>query len=162
MRNDDFTFDPVMVDPAESFKVELELFGKCANFWRPNEPFTASEFVRPGRATGFAYQASTDGLSGAREPVWPTTLGGTMRDGSLLWTCVAAGTNGLNAVSAPVASSYPPGLTISTVSVSESTIILATYAVASGIEGQQFEAIFDFTLNGVTRRARQLVILSKR
>lgn len=149
-----YTFEPVDKDPAESRAVELELFSKCANFWRPNEQYQASEYARPNAATGFAYQTS-GGLSGLREPRWPTVIGATVTDGSLTWTCVAAGANGLNAVSGPTAVSNPVGLTISAISVSETSKILATYA--GGTVEQDYDAVFSFTLNGVPRVARQTV-----
>jgi hypothetical protein len=148
-----YTFEPIDKDPAESRVVELELFNKCANFWRPNEQYQPNEYVRPNIATGFAYQTTTGGTSGLREPRWPNS--GTVNDGSVLWTAAAAGANGLNPVSAPSAVSSPAGLTIASISVSETTKILATYS--GGIVGQNYDAIFTFTLNGVTRVARQTV-----
>jgi hypothetical protein len=151
----DYTFDPVTKDPAESRVVELELFNKSANFWRPNEQYQANEYIRPNTATGFAYQTTTGGTSGLREPRWPTVNGATIGDGSVIWTATAAGANGLNPVSSPSAVSSPTGLTIGSVAVSETTKILATYS--SGIIGQDYDAIFTFTLNGVTRIARQTV-----
>lgn len=151
----DYTFDPVSKDPAESRIVELELFNKAANFWRINEQYALNEFIRPNVATGFAYQATAGGTSGIREPRWPTTVGATVTDGSVTWTCATAGANGLNAVSAPTAVSSPLGVTISAISVVETTKILATYT--GGTVGQDFDAVFSFTLNGVPRVARQTV-----
>lgn len=149
-----YTFDPIDKDPAESRVVELELFNKCANFWRPNEQYQPNEYVRPNTATGLAYQAS-GGLSGPREPRWPSVIGATISEGSVTWTTTAAGANGLNPISSPSAVSSPPGLTISSISVSETTKILATYS--GGTVDQDCDAVFSFTLNGVPRVARQTV-----
>lgn len=154
MEKPDYTFDPVTKDPAEQISVELDLFNKAANFWRPNEQFSGSEYVRPNIGTGFAYQASA-GTSGNREPRWPTTLAATVIDGSVTWTCAPASINGLNAVSAASAVSSPTGVTISGVAVSETTKILATYA--GGSVANDYDAVFSFTLNGVPRVARQTV-----
>lgn len=154
MKKPDYTFDSVTKDPGAGRAVELELFNKCANFWRPNEQYANGDFIRPNIATGFAYQATT-GTSGIREPRWPTTLAGTVTDGSVTWTCAAAGTNGLSAISSPSAVSSPLGMTIASVSVSETTKILATYT--GGTVDQDFDAVFTFTLAGVTRVARQTV-----
>lgn len=152
MENPDYTFDPVTKDPAEQISVELDLFNKAANFWRPNEQFSGSEYVRPNIGTGFAYQASA-GTSGNREPRWPTTLAATVIDGSVTWTCAAANANGLNAVSA--VSALAIGVTASGVAVSETTKILATYA--GGTANGDYDVVFSFTLNGVPRVARQTV-----
>lgn len=163
----DFIFGCVMIDPdsSKSKKVTLDLFKWCANFWRPGQQYSVNEYVRPNVATGFAYQNQTGAsfTSRAREPVWSRVLGGSTTDGSGIWTTVAAGSNGLNAIASPSATSEPSGLAIDDVAMNESTQILATYTPPAGAsEGQEFEAIFDFTLNGVPRRARQLVRLKKR
>lgn len=159
MSDPEFIFKAIPKDAAESKVVELNLFKWCANYWRPNETVSLNEYVRPLKSTGYAYQG-TAGLTGAREPVWPTTLAGTVVDGSVTWTCVAASSNGLNAITSPSGVSDPTGLTISSVSASESTKILATYA--GGLEGQDYDAVFTFTLNGVSRVARQTVQIRKR
>jgi hypothetical protein len=155
--DDSYTFESITKDPAESRAVELDLFGKAANYWRPNEQFSNAEYARPNYSTGFAYQATSGGTSGAREPKWPTTINATVVDGSITWTTVAAGANGLNAVSSPSAASSPTGLTISAVSVSETTKILATYS--GGTVNQEYDAVFSFTLNGLSRIARQRVYI---
>jgi hypothetical protein len=147
-------------DPAESMDVVLDLAQWCANFWLPNEQFTLNEYARPNTPTGFSYQATTAGTSGAREPRWPTTLGATVNDGSVVWTCTAAGVNGFNALSAPGAVSEPTGLTIGSISVSETTKILATYS--GGTHGYDYAAVFTFTLRGISRVARQLVRVRRR
>ncbi len=159
MNDGELTFTSVEVDPAETKKVTLSLFRWCANFWRANEAYELLDFIRPIKANGFAYECTTPGTSGSVEPIWPRTLGSTCADGSVVWTCRAASTNGLNAITNPSAVSEPTGLSISSVSVSESTKILASYS--GGALGQDFDAVFTFTLNGVSRVARQRVKVRK-
>lgn len=143
-------------DPGESMPVAPDFYDMCAVRWSPNEPISANEYVRPQIANGFAYQASGAGLTGSNEPRWPKTLGATVTDGSVTWTAVAAGTNALNAISSPSATVEPSGgMTVTSVSVSESRKILATYV--GGTDGQDYEVIYQFTLNGVTRIARHVV-----
>jgi len=154
------TFPDALKDPGAGKKVELNLFTYCANYWRPNELVQVGEFYRPTRPTGYSYEVTTAGTFGAREPVWPTSEGGTVPSGSAVLTCRAAGANGLNAISDVSATSDPTGLTISDVSVSETAKILATYS--GGTLGQDYDAVFTYTLNGVTRVARQTVKIRKR
>lgn len=158
----DYTFPAFKLDPGDTRKVALNLFRECANFWRANETYGAGEYIRPTRATGFSYQCTTAGTSGAREPVWPISLGATIPDGSVVWTASAALTNGLQTIQSPTAASDPVGLTISDVSVSEAVLILATYSAPGSVPGQSFDAKFTFTLDGVSRVVRQRVEIRKR
>jgi hypothetical protein len=160
MTDPEYRFGAVAMDPAETLQVTLNLFRICASFWRGNEPYASSEYVRPNRATGFAYECTTAGTSAGREPVWPRVISSTVTDGSAVWTCRAAEANAISAVSSPSAASDPTGLTIGSVSVSESAKILATYS--GGTLGQDYDAVFTFTLNGATRVARQRVQVRKR
>jgi hypothetical protein len=156
----DYTFPDAVKDPAAEKKVELNLFKFCANYWRANELVALGEYFRPVKATGFSYQVSVGGTTGPREPAWPETEGATVRSGSATFTCAAAGANGLNALSDPSAVSDPAGMTVTGVSVSESTKLLATYQ--GGTLDQDYDAVFTFTLNGITRVARQKVLIRKR
>lgn len=156
----DYTFPDAVKDPGAEKKVELNLFKFCANYWRANELVALGEYFRPGKSTGYAYQVSVGGTTGAREPSWPTTLGATVVSGSATFTCAEAGANGLNALSSPSAVSDPTGMTVTGVTVSETTKLLATYQ--GGTLGQDYDAVFTFTLNGITRVARQKVLIRKR
>lgn len=155
----DYRFDTATKDADETLSVVLDCYPICAAFWRANERVDADEYVRPLHPTGFAYKAGAAGTTAGREPKWPTALGGTVVDGSVTWSAVAASTNGVNAISSPSAASDPSGLTIS-VAVSEASKLVATYA--GGDQDQSYDAVFTFTLNSQTRIARQTVEVKKR
>jgi len=158
---DEYTIQPkLVVDPADTRTYDVDFFSKAANFWRANEDFGLTEYVRPTLANGFAYQASVAGTSAGAEPRWPKALGLTVVDGSVTWTCVAAGANGINAISSPTAASDPTGLTIAGVAVSETRKIRLT--VSGGLLGQNYDVVFSFTLNGVARVARHKVECRKK
>jgi hypothetical protein len=76
-------------------------------------------------------------------------------NGSVSWTCIAAGQNGLGEITSPNASASPDGMTISDVTVSERGKILAKYA--GGVLGTDYIATFAFTFDGVARIACQRV-----
>ena len=160
MSDQEYTFRSCTKDPGADKRVTLNLYKYCAVFWRRNELYATNEYVRPAHATGFSYQCNASGLSGSREPIWPRVVGQTVTDGSIVWTCRAADANGLDAIDSPLGSSDPTGLTVTGVSASESTKILATYS--GGQLGQDYDAVFTFTLGGVPRVARQTVKIRKR
>ena len=63
--------------------------------WSASTSYAIGSAVRPSvDRNGFTYQCTTAGTSGASEPVWPTTAGQTVTDGSVVWTartCRAVG-----------------------------------------------------------------------
>jgi hypothetical protein len=57
--------------------------------WAALTATPANTFRRPTVANGFRYEATAGGggNTGAGEPAWPTTIGGTVVDGAITWTC---------------------------------------------------------------------------
>lgn len=152
---DCYRFDDVIADPGEQYPIELNLYAMAASVRVSNEAVSINEFARPSIPNGFSYECTTAGTTGSREPLFPTILGNTVADGSVIWTCRAAGSNAINAVSSPSAVSDPTGMTIGSISVVEDRKIFATYS--GGVLGQDYDAVWTFTLDGKTRVARQRV-----
>jgi len=69
--------------------------------WLASHAYILGDIVVPteGLENGFRYECTTAGTSGASEPTWPTTEGGTVDDGTVTWTCrfgshLGSGANG--------------------------------------------------------------------
>jgi flagellar hook-associated protein 1 FlgK len=58
-------------------------------YWEASHAYVLTDQVRPVPSNGFVYEATTvTGATGAAQPTWPTTVGGTVVDGGVTWTCV--------------------------------------------------------------------------
>lgn len=67
-------------------------------YWRPGRSYGTGNTVRAPSAPGFAYQALTDGESGATEPNWAGVLGGQTNDGSIKWQAITPVGNALDPI----------------------------------------------------------------
>lgn len=57
------------------------------NAWAATTAYSLNAAVRPTARNGFVYQCTTAGTSSGTEPTWPTTAGGSVTDGTVVWTC---------------------------------------------------------------------------
>jgi hypothetical protein len=62
--------------------------------WQASHSYSPSSIILPTVPNGFAFiSSSASGVSGAIEPVWPTTAGATIADGTVVWTARVRGCN---------------------------------------------------------------------
>ncbi len=69
--------------PADFY---VALIQASAGTWTASTAYTAGQTILPDTANGHIYQCTTAGTSGTTEPVFPTTAGGTVTDGTAVWT----------------------------------------------------------------------------
>jgi len=60
---------------------------KNAPNWPPLTFYPTTIFRCPTVGNGYCYEVTTSGTTGASEPTWPTTVGSTVTDGTIVWTC---------------------------------------------------------------------------
>jgi hypothetical protein len=60
-----------------------------ATAWKATTAYSLGEYVEPTTANGYRYECTTAGTSAGSEPSFPTTIGATVADGSVVWTCQA-------------------------------------------------------------------------
>lgn len=58
--------------------------------YREPRDAASGSVVRPTSQNGYHYKCTVAGTSGASEPTWPTTPGGTVVDGTVTWECYVA------------------------------------------------------------------------
>lgn len=62
-----------------------------SSVWQPSQNYTVEgsyTIVFPTAGdNGYYYTCTTSGVSNITEPVWPTVIGNTVTDGSVVWTC---------------------------------------------------------------------------
>lgn len=56
--------------------------------WAATTAYSLADVRIPTTPNGFQYRVTVAGTSAGSEPTWPTTLGGTVVDGTVTWECV--------------------------------------------------------------------------
>ena len=79
-------------DPAAFFQLSTTAstvtIGPPGSGWVASSFFSNSTYTFPVAPNGFYYLTEAGGTSGSSEPAFPTVVGATVTDGSVVWTCV--------------------------------------------------------------------------
>jgi hypothetical protein len=134
-------------DPAETLDYSVDFERHCARIREPNRDYALNVRVRPARPTGLQYVASVAGRSGANEPRWPTTVGGTVVDGSITWTAEVVSASSLIRTLSGASWTADTGVTVSTQTISGS---VASCLLSSGKLGQSYLIRCDGTFSDGT------------
>lgn len=57
--------------------------------WDASTAYSLGDIVIPTTPNGFKYKVTTAGTSNSSEPTWPTTIGQTVTDNTVVWECLA-------------------------------------------------------------------------
>ena len=60
-----------------------------AGAWQASTAYSVGQVVYPTVLNTYAYECTAAGTSGTSQPTWPTTVGNTVGDGGVTWTCFA-------------------------------------------------------------------------
>ncbi|WP_067986238.1 hypothetical protein [Neptuniibacter pectenicola] len=58
--------------------------------WEASTAQVVGYSAEPTVGNGRRYQVTTAGTSDATEPTWPTSIGSSVTDGTIIWTCVSS------------------------------------------------------------------------
>lgn len=156
-------YEPALVwpdkhpDANEDYAVDFTAY---LTRWRQSgTDYTLTTRVRVASRPGHEYEVTTAGQTGGREPIFPTTIGSTVTDGSVVWTCRAVSTSSLKATVSSVAwAANSTDITIASESLSGQ---IATAFLSGGQDGTDYEVKVTATLsNGAS--VPKLVILPVR
>jgi hypothetical protein len=101
--------------------------------WRePGQEYSTGAMVRVAGVRGLQYEATTGGQTGDRPVMWPTTIGNTVQDGSVTWTCRAVDATSLLTTVASATWTAPSGATVTGETV-YGQVATATIEVDAGV-----------------------------
>lgn len=148
-----------LVAPKRSFDevpIEIDWHDYVANVRLPGTTYAQNVLVRPLRAeaTGLQYRCTTAGTTSGQPSGrlrWPTTAGGAVTDGSVVWTAEALTSGSLRST---ISTSAWPAVTGVTVTDQGSSDLRYRANVAGGRSGQTYEIRHRVTLaNGEDKEA---------
>lgn len=123
------SFDEVPVDfDWHDFLAQLPVRGKA---YAVNDKVR----LRRGQSTGLQYKCTTGGVTGHKEPRWPTVAAQTVTDGTVVWTAEAIDANSLRTTISSEDYVADTGVTLGTESISD---LKYTVNVRGGTSGQSY------------------------
>lgn len=165
-----FRWPSIVKDPDATFPASLSVFGLCASFWRPNEPYDLGDFAWPNiridngqitkGAIGYVFECTAAGRSASKEPRWNLVADQVLAqlDGSVQWTARIGLAQGLQPAQSATVTAITPNdgaFTTSEIIVDENTKLLVDYS--GGVLGTDYTVEFEFMIGGRPQVGRQIV-----
>lgn len=157
--SDDIGQPYVEVDPKRSFDevpIEVDWHDFLARRRRAGTAYASADTIRPLRAqaTGLQYRCTTAGVTSGLPTDrirWPTTVGATVQDGSVVWTAEAMSTTSLRTT---ISSDDWPAVAGLTLGAESNSDLRYQVLVAGGTSGQSYSVKHQVTLaNGEDKEA---------
>ena len=149
--------------PTEVIDIDVDFRDLLLIAWASGKQKSTGAFVRPREPNGKEYECTavtspgSIGQTDTDEPVWPTTVGDVVVDGSVTWTCRAFGTSATDTISGQSASTSS-GLTLGSVTASGTTLAVRA---SLGVAGKDYDIVCQITTAG-GQTLEQTVILPVR
>jgi len=146
-------------DPADKLDYAVDFEGAITNRVMRGRNYSLTMRVRPSKATGYEYECTTAGQTGWREPKFPMTIGATVVDGSVVWTCRALSNASLSTTVASTPTWSAPGLTLS------GETLIGQRAIAyieGGEDGQDYSIVVTATMADGSVRTKVVILPVRR
>lgn len=122
--------------PGDRLDFEVDFETALTRWHEPGRTYAAAVRVRVPARPGFEYEATSAGQTGKAPPIFPTTIGQTVSDGSVVWTCRAVTTSSLSTTLATATwNVLDAGVTASGQAVSGQK---ATAFLQGGVDGNDY------------------------
>ena len=124
----------------------VDVSAQSAPFWQPSTFVPSGSFMRPTDAneTGFLYKASAAGVTGTKEPTWPST--GSVTDGSLTWTPQTPPAAGADSVASATWTQVNPPDNALTITGQSTTALAVTAMIGGGTAGKAYPLLVSITM----------------
>lgn len=136
----------------------LDVASLAVNAWSANASMAALSLIRPTtpNQTGFLYECSAAGQTGALEPAWATS--GPTKDGSLTWTPITPPVSGEDSIQSVtwVQQSPPDAALLITLETSDART--ATAFIGAGTFGAIYTVIVTLTMTSGAEYVCRLIV----
>jgi hypothetical protein len=121
-------------DPETTEEFGVDFTARLTRWWEPRRDTSTSTRVRSRMRAGYEYECTTGGQTGLKEPLWPTTVGQTVQEGSVTWTCRAISTASLTSTVSGVVWTPDTGITSASPSLAGQVAISNLSGGSDGID----------------------------
>lgn len=139
--------------PGESLTWFFDFGAECYRLREPGRAYAVNDVVRPATPTGYEYKCTTAGQTAGtaerpHEPAWPRAVGGTVTDGSVVWTAQLVSNSGLRRTISSKTVTVDAGLTeVSSAIVNEASKQGVSVRLSSTQDGKTLDCLVRATFS---------------